>query len=159
MKSEIRRALPDDCEALRTLARAAKGYWHYSSDYMQVWDYHQGITPEFIVHYPVHCAVLGRKIIGFYAYSTEGEIRELKHMWVAPEHICTGVGRRLLLDAIEKLRSAGVRGLQIVADPNAEGFYRRMGARRVAETRPGPLEQQFPVLVLDLDKVYQLGVH
>jgi N-acetylglutamate synthase-like GNAT family acetyltransferase len=153
VKSEIRRAIPDDCEALKTLARSAKGYWQYSSDYMEAWDYDQGITPEFIVRYTVRCAVLDRKIIGFYAYSTEGKIRELKHLWVAPEHIGAGVGRRLLLDAIEKLRGAGVRRLQIVADPHAEGFYRRMGALRLAETRPGPLEQQFPVLVLDLDTV------
>jgi N-acetylglutamate synthase-like GNAT family acetyltransferase len=153
VKSVIRRALPDDCQALRALVRAAKGYWHYSSDYMQVWDYDQCITPEFIVHYMVRCAVDGSEIIGFYAYSTEGEIRELKHLWVAPEHIGTGVGRRLLLDAIEKLRSAGVSKVQIVADPNSEGFYRRMGARRLPETRPGPLEQQFPVLVLDVDTV------
>jgi len=151
MKYEIRRALPEDCRALKAVARAAKGYWHYSSDYMELWNHDQEITPDYVEHYQVRCVVSGRKIIGFYAYSTDGEIRDLTHLWVAPEHIGTGVGRILLRDAIERLRADGVRGLHIIADPNAEGFYLRMGARRLAETRPGPLGQQSPVLVLDVN--------
>jgi predicted N-acetyltransferase YhbS len=45
-----------------------------------------------------------------------------------------GIGRALFEHAVEESRRLGHRSLRIEADPNAEGFYARMGARRVGET-------------------------
>jgi GNAT superfamily N-acetyltransferase len=63
-----------------------------------------------------------------------GEV-ELEHLWVSPEHIGTGIGRALFDHAVRRAAALGATTLSIEADPNAEGFYRRMGAWARTSTR------------------------
>jgi GNAT superfamily N-acetyltransferase len=44
-----------------------------------------------------------------------------------------GLGRALFDHAVRRAAGLGAEVLAIEADPSAEGFYRRMGARRVGE--------------------------
>jgi hypothetical protein len=48
--------------------------------------------------------------------------------------IGTGVGKELFLDAMERAVALDVRAVEITSDPNAAGFYRRMGATQIGET-------------------------
>jgi GNAT superfamily N-acetyltransferase len=70
---------------------------------------------------------------GFYALVERGREVELEHLWVSPEHIGAGIGRALFDHAVCRAAALGPTTLSIEADPNAEGFYRRMGAERVDE--------------------------
>ena len=45
----------------------------------------------------------------------------------------TGVGRALFDHAMKTAAAAGAAAVKIEADPHAEGFYERMGARRIGE--------------------------
>ena len=56
-------------------------------------------------------------------------------MWIKPEHMGVGVGRTLLLHAKDRAVNLKVSALELSADPNAEGFYQRMGATRIGEVR------------------------
>ena len=58
---------------------------------------------------------------------------ELEHLWVLPEHMGLGLGRALFDHALGRAAALDAEVLGIEVDPNAEGFYRRMGARRVGE--------------------------
>ena len=49
------------------------------------------------------------------------------------------VGATLLADAVDRARALGVSRLVIDADPNAAGFYVRMGARRVGSVASGSI--------------------
>jgi predicted N-acetyltransferase YhbS len=42
-----------------------------------------------------------------------------------------GTGRALFEHSVNQARTAGFDLIKIEADPNAEGFYKRMGAQRV----------------------------
>jgi predicted N-acetyltransferase YhbS len=55
-------------------------------------------------------------------------------MWVTPAVIGTGVGKELFLDAMERAAKLDLSSVEISSDPNAVGFYRRMGARQIGET-------------------------
>jgi predicted N-acetyltransferase YhbS len=55
-------------------------------------------------------------------------------MWVTPGSIGTGVGKALFLDAMDRAATLEVREIEISADPNAAGFYERMGASQIGET-------------------------
>jgi N-acetylglutamate synthase-like GNAT family acetyltransferase len=59
---------------------------------------------------------------------------ELDHLWVAPTHIGTGVGKELFIHAMQSAAGRKVSEVEILSDPNAEGFYRKMGAHRIGET-------------------------
>ena len=73
------------------------------------------------------------EIRGFYALCEVDDKAELEHIWVRPSFIGTGIGKELSLDAMERAASLNVSGVELSADPNAEGFYERMGARKIGE--------------------------
>ncbi len=130
---DIRRALPGDAVALTRIAFAAKRHWGYPEAWIRQWKESLTITPEFIQDSEVYSAVVGEETVAFYALTGTGQRRDLEHLWVSPAWIGSGVGRLLFEHATRTATSLGANTLEIEADPNAEGFYLRMGARRIGE--------------------------
>jgi predicted N-acetyltransferase YhbS len=81
----------------------------------------------------VFAAVSDGELLAFYALTGEGGGLELEHLWVSPGWIGSGVGRLLFEHAMHEAALRGASVVEIEADPNAEGFYLRMGARRVGQ--------------------------
>jgi GNAT superfamily N-acetyltransferase len=149
---EILRATPGDAGTLTRISFAAKRYWGYPEQWMERWRESLTITPDFIRRNEVYVAVLEGEMVGFYALAGQGQKIELEHLWVTPEHIGTGVGRLLFDHAVRRAASLGAETLRIESDPNAEGFYRRMGAVRVGEISY-PIDGQkrtLPLLVAEI---------
>jgi GNAT superfamily N-acetyltransferase len=142
----IRRAVAGDAEALTAIAYAAKRHWRYPEEWIALWRRELTFTPEFIERYPVYGAVDGNALVGVYALLFSASDCELEHFWVAPTHMGAGVGRALFEHALEQCRAIGARRLWINADPNAEGFYERMGARRVGQVPSTPAGRTLPRL-------------
>ena len=130
---EVRRALPGDADALTRVAFAAKRYWGYPERWISHWSESLTITPEFVRDNEVYAAVSGGEPFGFYALAGTGHELELEHLWVSPAWIGSGAGRLLFEHAMDRAASRGANRMEIEADPNAEGFYLRMGARRAGE--------------------------
>jgi GNAT superfamily N-acetyltransferase len=149
----IRRATPRDAAALTALAFASKRHWRYSEALMRLWRSDLTVTPAFVAQHQVWCALEGWRSVGFYALSQQGDTCELEHFWVLPRRMRIGTGRRLFAHALELGRSLGARRLEIASDPHAEGFYLRMGARRIGEVVARPAGRTLPLLAIDLDAV------
>ena len=130
---EVRRASPGDAESLTRIAFAAKRYWGYPERWVLQWSEALTITPEFVRDNEVYAAIVGGEPFGFYALAGTGHALELEHLWVSPARIGSGAGRLLFEHAMEAAASRGANSIKIEADPNAEGFYLRMGARRTGE--------------------------
>jgi GNAT superfamily N-acetyltransferase len=130
---QIQRAQPGAADALTRIAFAAKAHWGYPERWMERWRDTLTITPEFIRQNEIHVATVEGEQAGFYALVGEGWRIVLEHLWVLPERMGAGVGRALFEHAVRTAASLGAGVVGIEADPNAEGFYRRMGARRVGE--------------------------
>ena len=150
MTVEIRRAHRDDAETLTAIAHAAKRNWHYPEEWLRLWAEELTVTPDFIENNRVYCAQRSSEVVGFYALSGEGLTRELDHLWVAPEQLGAGVGAALFVHAARTARAEGASELRIASDPNAEGFYVKMGARRAGEVPSRPAGRTLPLLVLRL---------
>jgi len=133
MKIEIRRARPDEADRLTALAHAAKRHWGYPESWIAHWKSDLTITTEFISTNEVFVALAGKDIIGCSALVLGDSIAELEHMWIKPEYMGKGVGRELLAQVTNRAANLDLRELEISADPNAEGFYRHMGAVRIGE--------------------------
>jgi GNAT superfamily N-acetyltransferase len=146
----IRRADPGDAAVLTAIAHAAKRRWSYPETWIRLWRRDLTLTPRFISRHCVQCATFNGRIVGFYALSREGATFDLEHMWVDPGCMGEGVGARLFRHAVERVRGGGGNQLRIASDPNAEGFYRRMGARRIGEIASSPAGRTLPVLVVDV---------
>ena len=130
----IRRSSPEDATTLTQIALDAKRYWGYPEHWIRHWEADLTVSPEFIRDNHVYVAEKDGEILGFYALSVAGQKAELEHMWVTPASIGTGIGKELFLDAMEKAAALEVGVVEISADPNAAGFYRRMGAMQTGET-------------------------
>ncbi len=130
---EIRRAEPADADALSRVAFVAKAHWGYPEEWMERWRESLTISPEFVKESKVYAVFGEGEPVGFYALVEEGPKMELEHLWVLPERMGLGLGRALFDHAVRRAAGLGAEVLGIEADPSAEGFYRRMGARRVGE--------------------------
>ena len=135
MNVQIRRAKPEEAGILTEIAHAAKRHWGYPEDWIREWKSELTITPEFIADNEMYVAMNKEKIVGCCAISFTESLAELEHMWIRPEHMGTGVGRALLLYVKDRAACLKISELEISADPNAEGFYERMGATRIGEVR------------------------
>ncbi|HEY2964551.1 MAG TPA: GNAT family N-acetyltransferase [Pyrinomonadaceae bacterium] len=130
----IRRAEVEEATLLTTIALDAKRYWGYPEHWIKHWEADLTISPDFVRDNHVYVAEADGEVRGFYALCVSGDKAKLEHMWVAPDRIGTGIGKELFLDAMERAAALEVRDLQIDADPNAAGFYKRMGAIQIGET-------------------------
>jgi GNAT superfamily N-acetyltransferase len=142
----IRRAVADDAAALTAIAHAAKRHWGYPEAWIALWQRDLTVAPAFVERHPVYGAVEVDRLVGFYALLFAGADCELEHFWVVPERMGAGVGRALFEHALERCRAIDARRLWINADPNAEGFYRKLGARRVGEVPSTPAGRMLPRL-------------
>jgi N-acetylglutamate synthase-like GNAT family acetyltransferase len=153
MDVQIRRATPDEADVLTEIAHAAKRHWGYPENWIEHWNADLTITPEFIAKHEMYVAMIDEEVVGCCALVFSEALAELEHMWIRPQHMGTGVGRALFLHAKERAANLEIAVLEISADPNAEGFYERMGARRIGEIQ-SEIEGQprvLPRLSVDLE--------
>jgi GNAT superfamily N-acetyltransferase len=152
---DVRPATPEDADALTRIAFAAKRYWGYPESWIQHWRDSLTISPEFVRNSRVYAAVSGGEPCAFYALTSAGG--ELEHLWVLPAWIGSGVGSLLFEHAMREAARRGASAVAIESDPNAEGFYLRMGARRVGENVyeiEGP-KRKLPLLTVEISKPAQ----
>ncbi|HAJ93340.1 MAG TPA: N-acetyltransferase [Synergistaceae bacterium] len=151
----IRPAEPEEAELLSDVAWRSKSYWEYPADMMSCFRDFLTITGDFIEKNPTYLAENEEtgEIIGFYSIELLDDSKWwIRHLWVMPEHIGTGVGGELFLHACEMAETVGAEELKIITDPNVEEFYLHMGAEKVGEQmhKTGDEERKLPVLLIRL---------
>ncbi len=129
----IRRALPKESPALTEIAHDAKRHWGYPEHWIQHWQSDLVISSDFVSSNPVYVAEQDGELLGFYALIVRDQRAELEHMWVAPRFIGHGIGKDLFIHAMGEAAGQNVTAVEISSDPNAEGFYRKMGAEKIGE--------------------------
>jgi GNAT superfamily N-acetyltransferase len=149
-ETSIRAAHPGEVGALTALAVRSKAHWGYDAAFMQ------GVLPELTVttatldEHAVFVAEHPRGIAGFYVLGLEEGVPTLRDLWIDPPAMGLGVGRQLWAHMLQQARARGYRTVRIDSDPNAEGFYLKMGARRVGQVESKVVKGRFlPVLAVD----------
>jgi ribosomal protein S18 acetylase RimI-like enzyme len=82
----------------------------------------------------------GRRLGFSVVLAAENGRCELDDLFVEPDSMGLGVGRLLVDDAAGRAAAAGAGRLDVIANPNALGFYERVGFRVTGDmsTRFGP---------------------
>jgi GNAT superfamily N-acetyltransferase len=147
----IRPARADEAELLTDLSLRSKALWGYDASFIARCRAIMRVKAGNIETQPHYVAEIGGRIAGFYGFEPEADGIGLDYLFIENELIGHGIGRALWEHAVATARSLGHAALIVVSDPNAEGFYLRMGCRRVG-TRPSALEngRQLPLLRYDL---------
>lgn len=130
---EILRALPEQADCLSDISFSAKRYWGYPENWIRLWAPLLTISPDMILNFDTYAAYVENEPVAFYMLSFQGERANLEHFWVKPEFVGKGIGAQLFRHAQARCKAKGGRYLEIESDPNALGFYQRMGAHKIGE--------------------------
>jgi GNAT superfamily N-acetyltransferase len=99
---------------------------------------------------PVYVLEQASRPIGFYGFQQEGGQTFLHDLFIAPEFVGRGYGRLLWTHLLGTARTAGMDAFLIESDPHAEGFYLRMGARRVGQRVASETGRLLPLLQFEV---------
>jgi len=124
----IRRAHPDEAGRLTAIAHEAKRSWGYPESWIEAWRKDLTVDREYLGEHQVFVIAPDAEPVGFYSLEGTGPVLELGHFWVSPDEMGHGIGRVMFEHALEQAAQAGSRELRVDSDPNASGFYERMGA-------------------------------
>jgi GNAT superfamily N-acetyltransferase len=132
---QIRRlAARDSNERLRRIAVAAKAHWGYPRERVLEWAAKGDFAAETLGRLEIWVAQEGREIAGWASLVPGDEVAWLEDLWVEPPWMRRGVGSALFAAVADEARRRGAARLEWEAEPNAIGFYRRMGGRYVRDS-------------------------
>lgn len=117
------------------IALSANAYWGYPERWMETWAPQLTFSSEYFEENESWVAEADGVPVAFYTLQDKDGIGWIENLWVLPEFMEKGIGRRLFLNAAARSRLKGHLILQLKADPNALGFYEKMGMRKVDERR------------------------
>ena len=147
----IRPARADEAELLTDLSLRSKAFWGYDAGFLARCRVVMTVTARNIECHPHYVAEVDGRVGGFYGFEPEIDGVGLDYLFVEADLVGRGIGRALWRHAVDTARGLGHAALIVVSDPNAEGFYLKMGCQRIG-TRPSELEngRQLPLLRLAL---------
>jgi GNAT superfamily N-acetyltransferase len=146
----IRAAEPQDADRLRQIFTAAKGSWGYDVDLVREAAADLDLSPEALRTKDVSVAEVGAESVGFVALVPGSDVWLLDDLWVDPAWMGRGIGRMLFTYASDRAREAGAHRLEWESDPNAVGFYEKMGGEYLRDSEPTSWGRILPVMGVEL---------
>ncbi len=160
----IRPARIEDADILTEISFASKRYWRYPEEYYCIWESELTISADYIGSKDVWVYETDHGILAYYSrVFLEKELEVggivigcghwLEHMFVLPLHIGFRIGTELFIHLCNNCSRKKIKELNILADPNARGFYEKMGCRYVKEFPSTINGRTTPHLVLSLPRL------
>jgi GNAT superfamily N-acetyltransferase len=146
----IRPVDPHEGERLREIAIAAKSYWGYDLDQVVQWAAMGDFSPRGLSEKEVYVAETQGHVIGWASSISRGDVCWLDDLWVAPEWISRRVGSLLFRHVADRAKQCGATRMEWEAEPNAVGFYRKMGGRYLRDSEPSIWGRVIAVMGIDL---------
>lgn len=154
---QIQRAQPSECALLSEIAMRSKAYWGYSAEFMEACRDELSYSPEELIEHDFFVAIDSAatkepSIVGFYGLVQLSEsVIELEALFIEPDQIGHGYGRRLYEHALLSAKQTGAKELVIQGDPNAKAFYLKVGGVLINEKESGSIPGRFlPLFSVDL---------
>ncbi|MFC8224397.1 GNAT family N-acetyltransferase [Streptomyces sp. NPDC057287] len=144
---ELRPGRSSDADTLTALALRSKAHWGYDRAFLEGCRDELAVRPGDTAGGRAVVAEEDGRVLGFTTLAGEPPEGALAMMFVEPDTIGRGVGRLLFEHTTARARRLGFEALTIDADPNAEPFYRAMGAVRIGATPSGSIPgRELPLL-------------
>ena len=131
----IRRVNPLEASALTQISLSAKQHWGYPEHWIELWKPQLTFDAAYFEANESYAADVDGQPVAFYTLLDHDEVAWLENLWVMREYIGKGIGKELFLHALELARLHGYTMFQLEADPNAAGFYEKMGMHKIAERK------------------------
>lgn len=126
---QVRKATIDDINALSELAYKSKAYWGYSKDFLDKCIDDLTVTVNDIESNPVYVMEIHHNMVGFFNFELSTE--KLDALFIDPDFIGKGIGKLLWKNLLNIAKDLDMKQFTLDSDPNAEGFYLKMGAKKI----------------------------
>ncbi|MET8050365.1 GNAT family N-acetyltransferase [Streptosporangium sp. NPDC005286] len=147
----IRAAQVVEADLLSELAVRSKAHWGYDEAFMAACRDELAISASEVEKLRTMVAEHNGRVLGFATLEGNPPEGALGMLFVEPDAIGQGVGRRLFEHAVAAAGDLGFARLTIDADPNAEPFYLAMGATRIGATPSGAIPGRLlPLLAITI---------
>jgi GNAT superfamily N-acetyltransferase len=146
----IRSAAAHEGERLRDIAVAAKASWGYDLERVRVWAAMGDFSAQGLTQKDVFVAMARDSLTGWAATIPRRTVLWLDDLWIDPQWMGHGIGSQLFQHAVALGRKTGARCMEWEAEPNAVGFYEKMGGRYVREGDLSVWGRVNPVMGFDL---------
>jgi GNAT superfamily N-acetyltransferase len=135
-RTTIRPAQPSERDALEGLQRRSSMHQPLYREQLAAHADAIELPAEQIAAGHVRVAEQSGAIVGFAVLlERSGDACELDGLFVEPDRMRTGVGRRLVEDAERIARERGATRIDVVANPQAVAFYVALGFTATGETQ------------------------
>jgi GNAT superfamily N-acetyltransferase len=124
---------------LSDLCIRSKAHWGYDAAFMAQCREEMTISSEDITAAHFQVVELDGVLIAVASVGLCEDGVEIDLLYVDPDYMGLGAGRKLFQWTVDCARSMGEARLIIVADPHAVTFYERMGAVRIGEYPSGSI--------------------
>lgn len=129
----VRTASLNEANELSHIALISKATWDYSEEFIQACKEDLTITDDYIVNNYVYVLESEGIKIGFFSFQRKEE-DALDFLYLHPNYKGKGYGKLLWQSVVEKAVELGMKCFTIDSDPNAKGYYMKMGAKLIGET-------------------------
>jgi GNAT superfamily N-acetyltransferase len=148
----FRRASATEAEGLTALTLESKAHWGYDVEFMALARPSLTVTPEYLEANECWVVEVDGAVAGWFSLVPVADALLLDNFFVVPSLIGSGVGRLMWDEAVRRAEGAGVGRMTLEADPNAAGFYERMGARRTGSVRAPDTGRELPIYEMRLGR-------
>ncbi len=146
----IRETILEEANELSKLALRSKATWDYSTQFLAACKEDLTITESYIKNNYVYVLENAGVTIGFFSFIRKDR-DILDFLYLHPHYKGKGYGKMLWKAVVEKAIELGITCFIIESDPNAKGYYMKMGAKLIGETPSTVLKgRSLPLLQYDV---------
>ncbi|MEM8568400.1 MAG: GNAT family N-acetyltransferase [Bacteroidota bacterium] len=138
----------EDLKTLNAISIKSKQYWGYPMAWVEKWKNELTLDDHKLKEQNILLVEVDSKVIGFCSIVEKPENYEILHLWILPDHIGKGIGKKLLSESINSF-TYDTRPIIVEADPNAEPFYRSQGFITFEKIESFPPGRFLPVMKRD----------
>ena len=144
---KIEKAIKKDAQDLTELTIRSKSYWNYSSKQIEAWREELSVSETYIVEKNIYKLTENNTIIGYYSYYelNKSEVM-LENLFVEPQYIGKGIGKRLMSDFLNRLKNSDYKKALLDADPNAENFYAKLEFKVIGKRETSIKNRFMPIM-------------
>jgi GNAT superfamily N-acetyltransferase len=148
----IRAWRAEEADELREIAFAAKSYWGYDPGWVRQWVEDHSFSPEALRQREICVAEVDDETAGWAAWIPKGDVCWLDDLWIQPAWIGQGIGTRLWRHVSERAARLGARWMEWEAEPNAVGFYEKLGGRYLRDSEASEWGRVLPVMGVAIER-------